>query len=225
MARAKVCGVTREADLDAAVAAGADAVGLLCDVPVESPREVSPRRAEELANVVPPFVTSVLVTMPDTAADAVTLADLVGADAVQLHGDLPPEDCAAVAMDVRGPVLKAVSHDDDLEAYATSADALLVDSESEDGGGGTGCTHDWERTRAAVEGLDVPVILAGGLTPDNVTAAVEAVRPFAVDVASGVESEDGVKDPDDVRAFVERAREADKRAGGRKMNRPQEAGR
>lgn len=208
MSRAKICGVTRTTDLEVAVDAGADAIGILCDVPVDSPREVSPREAEELANAVPPFVTSVLVTMPDTAADAVTLAELIGVDAIQIHGDLPPEDCTVVSMDFPGPVLKAVTHGDDLKAYAHSVHALLVDSADADGSGGTGRTHDWEQTRAAVEGLDVPVVLAGGLTPENVADGVEAVGPYAVDVASGVESEGGSKDHDAVRAFVERAREA-----------------
>lgn len=208
MTRAKVCGVTRSADLAAAVDAGAAAVGLLCDVPVDSPREVSADRAADLANAVPPFVSSVLVTMPETAGDAVDLAERVGADAVQLHGDLGPAACGEVAAAFRGQVLKAASHGDDLDAYAAAVDALLLDSRGADGGGGTGRTHDWARSRAAVDRLDVPVVLAGGLTPDNVAEAVTAVRPYAVDVASGVEAEGGVKDHGAVRAFVERARTA-----------------
>ncbi|WP_255197223.1 phosphoribosylanthranilate isomerase [Halorarius litoreus] len=206
MVRAKVCGLTREADVQAAVDAGADAVGFIVKVDVDTPREISPARAEELVETVPPFVTSVLVTMPDTAAEAVTLAELVGADAVQTH-DLSPQDCTVAAMDFRGPVIPAVSTDE-VAAYAHSGDALLVDTPSAEGGGGTGCTHDWNATRDAVEGLDTPVILAGGLTSENVTEAIETVQPFAVDVASGVESEGGVKDHDAVRAFVARAQEA-----------------
>jgi phosphoribosylanthranilate isomerase len=95
--------------------------------------------------------------------------------------------------------------DSDLVDYADAADALLVDSVDESGAGGTGETVDWERTRDRVDDLGVPVILAGGLTPENVAAAVETVDPFGVDVASGVEREGGRKDHDAVRAFVDAA--------------------
>lgn len=206
MVRAKVCGLTREADVNAAVDAGADAVGFIVKVDVDTHRELAPARAEELIESVPPFVTSVLVTMPDTAAEAVTLAELVGADAVQTHG-LSPDDCTIAAMDFHGPVVAAVSTEE-VADYAHAADALLVDTPSAEGGGGTGRTHDWDATRNAIEGLDTPVILAGGLTPENVTEAIETVDPFAVDVASGVEAADGTKDHDAVRAFVARAQEA-----------------
>jgi phosphoribosylanthranilate isomerase len=206
MVRAKVCGLTRETDVQAAVDAGADAVGFVAKVDVDTHRELEPARAEQLIESVPPFVTSVLVTMPDTAAEAVTLAELVGADAVQVHG-LAPEDCTIAAMNFHGPVVAAVSTAE-VAAYAHAADALLVDTPSEAGGGGTGETHDWTATRDAIEGLDTPVVLAGGLTPENVTEAIETVDPFAVDVASGVEAADGTKDHDAVCAFVTRAQEA-----------------
>jgi phosphoribosylanthranilate isomerase len=207
MARAKVCGVTSRADLDLAVAAGAAAVGFTVDVDVDTPREIDLALAEELAALTPPFVTGTLVTMPDTAAEAVTLADLVGVDAIQVHG-LPAEDVAAVAETFQGDVLAAVDHGDDLRAYAGAADVLLVDSLDESGAGGTGEIHDWARTREVVAGVDAPVVLAGGLTPENVVEAVRTVDPYAVDVASGVEREGGVKDPDAVRQFVTRASEA-----------------
>lgn len=206
MARAKVCGLTRDADVRAAVDAGADALGFIVDVDVDTPREITPATAEALIESVPPFVTTTLVTMPDSAAQAVTLAELVGADAIQIHG-LPPGDVAVVVADFHGAVVPAVSTDEVAE-YASVGHALLVDTPSEDGGGGTGETHDWEATRAATAELDRPVVLAGGLGPENVTDAVTAVDPYAVDVASGVEREGGVKDHDAVRAFVRRARGA-----------------
>lgn len=206
MARAKVCGLTNEADVRAAVDAGADALGFIVDVDVDTPREITPATAEELIETVPPFVTTTLVTMPDSAAQAVTLAELVGADAIQTHG-LPPGDVAVVIADFRGAVVPAVSTDE-VEAYANVGHALLVDTPSDGGGGGTGETHDWAATRAATAELDRPVVLAGGLTPENVTDAIAAVDPYAVDVASGVEREGGVKDHDAVRAFVRRARGA-----------------
>jgi phosphoribosylanthranilate isomerase len=205
MTRVKICGITRERDRDATIAAGADAVGLIAGVTVETPREVSLDRAAALAAGVPPLVTSVLVTMPDDATQARRRVERVRPDAVQVHG-LDPDGVAALD-DTPAQVVAAVDADaDDLADYATAADAVLVDSLDEQGGGGTGETHDWERTRRHVADLDVPVILAGGLTPDNVAAAVETVDPFGVDVASGVEREGGVKDHDAVGTFVERAR-------------------
>jgi phosphoribosylanthranilate isomerase len=209
MTRAKICGITRETDLDAVVAAGADAVGLTAAVTVDTPRETSITRATDLAAAVPPFVTSVLVTMPDSVDRAVELVDRVEPDAVQLHGNLGPDAIAAVRERAPVKVIAAVDATDSaVDAYADAADALLVDSVDEQGGGGTGETHDWERTADLVADLQTPVILAGGLTPDNVAEAVETVRPFAVDVASGVEAEGGVKDHDAVRQFVERAESA-----------------
>jgi len=205
MMRVKICGITRERDRDVAVAAGADAVGLIAGVAVETPREVSLDRAADLAEGVPPLVTSVLVTMPADADEARRRIEQVRPDAVQVHG-CSVETVAALS-DAPAKVVAAVDADaDDLAEYAAAADAVLVDSLDEQGGGGTGETHDWERTRSHVADLDTPVILAGGLTPDNVAAAVETVDPFGVDVASGVEREGGVKDHAAVGAFVERAR-------------------
>jgi len=209
MTRVKICGLTGETDLDAAVEAGADAVGITAAVTVDTPREVPVERARDLVAVVPPFVTSVLVTMPETVERAVELAETVEPDALQLHGTLDPDEIAAVAEAAPAKVVAAVDAEaDDIADYAAAADAVLVDSVDEQGGGGTGETHDWERTRETVAALDAPVVLAGGLTPANVTEAVETVRPFAVDVASGVEREGGVKDHEAVRQFVERATSA-----------------
>jgi len=214
MTRVKVCGLTSEADLGAAVDAGADAVGIICDVPVETPREVSVERATELAAATPPFVTSVLVTMVDDPVDAVELVEAVEPDALQLHGGGCPDDLDALQSAVDADLLLAIDADDvpSAEAYDDIVDGLIVDTAGEDGGGGTGRTHDWDRTRDAASTLESPVILAGGLTPANVADAVRTVEPFAVDVASGVEQRGGVKDVDAVRSFVERATTARRRA-------------
>ena len=213
--RVKVCGITTAADRDAAVRAGVDAVGVIADVPVDSPREVPAARAEELVAGVPPFVASVLVMMPGAVPDAVALQERVGADAVQVHGSLDPDPLGELGERLDVPVVAAVAaergRDDTASpgAYARVADALLVDSTGQQGGGGTGETHDWGRTREHCRRLDVPVVLAGGLTPANVTAAIEQVDPFAVDVASGVEREGGVKDHEAIPAFVRAVREAE----------------
>ncbi|MFT4884695.1 MAG: phosphoribosylanthranilate isomerase, partial [Natronomonas sp.] len=124
---------------------------------------------------------------------------------VQVHGDLSPGDLAYLSAKIHGDVIKAVSPADATQ-YDTVADALLVDSLDESGAGGTGETHDWDRTAELVDTLESPVVLAGGLTPENVGEAVRRVEPFAVDVASGVEAEPGRKDSEAVAAFV--------RAGG-----------
>jgi phosphoribosylanthranilate isomerase len=210
MTRVKVCGITSREDLQVAVKAGADAVGLLVDVPVDSPREITLERASRLAAATPPFVTTVLVTMPETPEEAVELAETVTPDAVQVHGELGTGDLAYLTASVEARVLKTVSGTEPKRAhrYDEVADALLVDSVDDEGAGGTGRTHDWGRTADVAADLDSPVVLAGGLTPENVADAVRAVDPFAVDVASGVEASGGEKDPDAIAEFVENAKRA-----------------
>ena len=206
--RAKICGVTSETDRDAAVAAGADAVGFITGVPVETPRAIPTDVAADLASGLPPFVTSVLVTMPESVQDAVALQERVRADAVQVHGTPSPEHVGGLGERLDAAVVASVdSHEPAIGAYADAAELLLVDSTTDEGAGGTGEPHDWERTRDVVDSVETPVALAGGLTPANVREAIETVHPFAVDTASGVEREDGVKNHDAVRAFVERTRE------------------
>ena len=206
--RVKICGLTRERDLRAAVAAGADAIGVIAEVPVDTPREVSRERAAELVAAAPPFVTTVLVTMPESPHEATALVQEVGPDVLQIHNSLPPGDLAYLGSTVDARVVRAVDAADPEEAhrYDDVADALLVDSATDEGAGGTGRTHDWDRTRELAADLDSPVVLAGGLTPENVAAAAATVEPFAVDVASGVEREGGIKDHDAVASFVENAR-------------------
>jgi phosphoribosylanthranilate isomerase len=207
MTRVKICGLTNHRDVAAAVDAGADAVGVIADVPVDSPREVAVDRAAELVAAAPPFVTTVLVTMPEAPARAVELAERVEPDVLQLHGDLPVGDVAHVAANADVSVVKTV----DAAAprggrYDDVVDALLVDSVDSEGAGGTGETHDWAATRDFVDLVDSPVVLAGGLTPENVAEAVDVVEPFAVDVATGVEAAGGEKDHDAVERFVTNAK-------------------
>lgn len=215
MARVKICGITRESDLRAAVRAGADAVGVVSGVSVDTPREVDASRAARLVAAAPPFVSTVLVSMPEDVDGAVDRLDRVGADAVQVHGDLDADAVAAVRERTTSRVVVAIDYRDvsrarDLDGVA---DALLVDSTTPEGAGGTGRTHDWDTTRNLARELETPLILAGGLTPENVGEAVGTVDPYAVDVASGVEASGGVKDHDAVRAFVREAgRSLDDRA-------------
>jgi len=207
--RAKVCGLTSADDVAAAVDAGADALGFIVDVPVDTPREVSAERAADLAAAVPPFVSTVLVTMTDPA-EIPALHARVDTDAVQVYGDPDVETLEALAADLDAALVKTVdaANPDVARDYDGVADALLVDSTDAAGAGGTGRTHDWDATASLAAGLDAPVVLAGGLTPENVAEAVRTVDPYAVDVASGVESAGGVKDHDAVRAFVRNAARA-----------------
>ncbi len=209
MTRVKICGVTNNADRDAVIDAGADAFGVIVDVPVETPREIDAEQAATLVEGAPPFVTSVLVTMPKSVQTAVRLNHRIGADAIQVHDGLPPAFVAGLAERTTASVVAVVTADhDDVDRYAAAADALLVDAVGPDGGGGTGRTVDWARTARLVGDLDVPVVLAGGLTPETVTEAIRTVGPYGVDVASGVEHEGGRKDHDAVRTFVDRATQA-----------------
>ncbi|WP_252698901.1 phosphoribosylanthranilate isomerase [Natronosalvus vescus] len=211
MTRVKICGITQKDDLDAAVEAGADAVGIVCDVSIETPREVTADRATALVDAAPPFVTTVLVTMPTGPERAIELAEAVEPDVMQLHGGMRPGDLAYLRAKIDAAVFLAIDAEDvsAAEMYDDIADALVVDSVDEHGAGGTGETHDWEQTREAVSALESPVILAGGLTPSNVTEAIETVSPYAVDVSSGIEATPGTKDHEAVRAFVDAARRPD----------------
>ena len=215
MVRVKICGVTSEEDLNAAVDAGVDAVGFITDVSVDTPREIDPGRAADLAAAAPPYVTTSLVMMPESPERAVELAATVRPDVIQLHGSFDANQLRFVRAETAAKLVMSVAADDPEVArdYDSVVDALLVDSVTAEGAGGTGETHDWTATRELAAELDSPVVLAGGLTPDNVAEAVETVDPYGIDVASGVEREDegGTKDHEAVRAFVRNAYRA---AGG-----------
>ncbi|MFQ3475764.1 phosphoribosylanthranilate isomerase [Halonotius sp. F2-221B] len=207
MARTKICGITNRADLQAAVEAGTDAVGIISAVDVATTREVDRSTAAELVAVVPPFVTATLVSMPDDADHAVELVEAIQPDALQLHGEFDADDLGYIRAETGVKIIAAVDHENTDRATALDgvADALLIDSTTEAGAGGTGEPHDWEATADLVESLTTPVILAGGLTPDNVAEAIRVAAPFGVDVASGVERSEGSKDHTAVATFVRNA--------------------
>lgn len=202
--RVKICGITRLEDARDAVAAGADALGFMFYA--GSPRHVTVEAAEAICRGLPPFISKVGVFVDAELGRIHEVATRCRLDAVQLHGRESPEFCARCerpvirAFRVRGEETIA-----GLEAYRTSA--WLLDSYVAGQAGGTGATFNWELAAVAV-GLGRPVILAGGLTPENVAAAVCQVRPYAVDVSSGVETAPGRKDPASIRAFVSAAKAA-----------------
>ena len=211
--RVKICGIRTSAELEMAVAAGADAIGVLVDVPVDSPREIDIQQARSIVEQCPPFLTSVLVTLPSTLEETVTLVETVAPDRLQVHGECSRSMLEALA--THQPVIRAVESTDTdaIESARPIVDAVLLDSTDAAGGGGTGRTHDWDLAADRVARLDTPVILAGGLTPENVATAVARVEPYGVDVASGVDGDHG-KDAVAVHRFVERARSVTPSAPG-----------
>lgn len=202
--RVKICGVTRLEDALLAVRLGADALGF--NFWPGSKRFLAPAAAREIVRRLPPLVTAVGVFVNATQDEVLRAVAASGVQVAQLHGDEPPALCGALPL----PVVKAIrvrdaASLDALAAYDGLVGAILLDSASP-GYGGSGATFDW--TLAAAAAAARPVILAGGLGPDNVAEAVRAVRPFAVDVASGVESAPGLKDGELMRRFIEAAKEA-----------------
>lgn len=204
--RIKICGITREEDLHAAVTAGADAIGFVFYP--KSPRYLDLATAARLAARVPPFVTRVgLFVNPTPQQVSETLA-CVSLDLLQFHGDESAEECERFAR----PYLKAARMRPGLDllefarAYR-SAQGLLLDAWVESYGG-AGQTFDWSLIPAV---LPLPMVLSGGLNAGNVAAAITQIRPWAVDVSSGVESAKGIKDAAKIAAFVAAVREADGR--------------
>lgn len=202
MTRVKICGITNLEDALAACDAGADALGfVLAPEAKKRNRYIERDAAFEIIEQLPPFVTTVAVTVNESM---MTLAGLLTYfDCVQLHGEEEPEDCPPPHVTIKafrpGPGFGM----SDMTRY--QARAYLLDAYSTSDRGGTGHQGDWELAQMAV-GTGKPIILAGGLTPENVAEAVRAVRPYAVDTSSGVESAPGKKDHDRIRAFIHNAK-------------------
>ena len=198
----KVCGITRLDDALHAVDHGATAIGFVFWQ--GSPRFISADEAAEIVAAMPDHVTTVGVFVNESVETIRSVAGKTGIMAVQLHGDEPPECAPSIGY----PILRSAS----VDTAAAVGDAwppsttLLVDAADPVRRGGTGQVVDW--SRAAALARRRPIVLAGGLTPDNVAAAVATVRPYGVDVSSGVETSPGVKDPEKVAQFLARARSA-----------------
>jgi len=202
--RVKICGIRTVEAARAAAEAGADAVGFVFWS--KSRRFIRPDEAARISRVLPPFVVRVGVFVDERPEVMEEIAQTVGLDAVQLHGDEPPEVWGVL----RRRVIKAIRVRDPsslAQAAQYTVSAILLDTYVPDTYGGTGKPFDWSLARE-VRGWGRPVILSGGLTPENVREAIEQVRPYGVDVSSGVETE-GEKDPQKIRAFVQAVRHAD----------------
>ncbi len=224
--RIKICGLTREQDVDAAVAAGADAIGFVLYAP--SPRAVTVQRAAELARHLPPFVTPVLLFVNANATEIIAACASVAGATAQFHGDETPADCLAATGKGARPYLRAAriplgpdAARFDLVKYANDfshAQAILLDAHV-DGYGGGGKAFNWSLLPPSV---NAHLVLSGGLTPANVGDAIAQVRPrgktLSVDVSSGVEAVDahgaprkGIKDPEKIVQFIAAVRDADRR--------------
>ena len=201
--RIKICGITNLADARLAVDLGADALGFIFYRP--SQRSVTPSLAAEICAALPPFVAKVGVFVNESAARIQQVVTECRLDAIQLHGEELPAFCRSWPV----KVIKAirVRDADSLRAAAEyDVDALLLDTYTAEQRGGTGQAFDWALARQAKTLVRPPLILSGGLTPENVGDAIHQVAPFAVDVASGVEAEPGRKDPEKLRKFFKAVR-------------------
>jgi phosphoribosylanthranilate isomerase len=201
----KICGITRPEDGVAAARAGAHAIGLVFHD--ASPRRIEPRAAAEIVRRLPPFVTAVGLFVDAEPRRVREVLAAVPLQMLQFHGEEAPDYCAGFGL----PYLKAVrmGRAVDLLQYAAryaTAKGLLLDTYDAALAGGSGLSFDWTLIPA---GLPLPIVLAGGLTPENVGEAVRRVRPWGVDVSSGVERAKGIKDADKMAAFVRGARDAD----------------
>ena len=209
--RIKICGLTREQDVDAAVQAGADAIGFV--LYTASARHVSATRAAELARRLPPFVTPVLLFVNEDTAAVRAARDLVPGALLQFHGDETPAQCAAVGPNYIRAARIPLGDDAagfDLVKYAqdyAQAQAILLDAHV-DGYGGGGKSFNWSLIPTSVS---CHIVLSGGLTPANVADGILQLRPWAVDVSSGVEAAKGLKDPQKIHQFVAAVRLADER--------------
>ncbi len=204
--RIKICGLTRAEDAAAAVAAGADALGVVL---APSKRQVTLEQAAAVFADVPPLVARVGVFVNAQADDVWEAVARLGLTAVQFHGDEAPETCEAAPV----PVIKALRVGPgftvaDVDRYRGAVAALLLDTYVPGEQGGTGMAFEWDSV-AGILPQDIPVLLAGGLGPHNVASAVRTLRPYAVDVSSGVEQLPGVKDGTKVAAFCDAVRAAD----------------
>jgi len=212
--KVKICGITREEDLAVTVAAGADAVGFIVGV-TSSPRNLTLKKAEKLIKKVPIFVDSVVVTVTNNINSLTKIYEKLKPDALQIHGENLSEASVIREKIHDTPLIKALYMKtgnvikDAMEA-SNSFDAILLDSFVPGKYGGTGVVHDLEMSKRVKQTIEPkPLILAGGLKPENVKDAIQIVQPYAVDVSTGVESRLGIKDSQKVFEFIKNAKETD----------------
>lgn len=235
--RVKICGIRSPEEVELAAFYGADAVGFITEVPVESPRKLDSETAASLVSKVPGYLNSVLVIMPENSARALELIEKVSPDVVQIHSMLSLPELEIIRGKTDIPIVKTLSlpAQEEMEKNpgnsksaenaensilvfnlleqvslleeAAVVDSILLDTGKAGKPGGTGCVHDWALSRRIARETRLPLILAGGLKPENVQEAIRVVSPYAVDTASGVETS-GKKDAVKIKKFIEEVRYA-----------------
>ncbi|AVH13384.1 MULTISPECIES: phosphoribosylanthranilate isomerase [Acinetobacter] len=202
--RAKICGITRVEDVHAVVNSGADAIGFVFYPP--SPRSVSAEQASVLVQAIAPYVQVVGLFVNSSAREIQAILNTVALDILQFHGDESPEQCQSIAQQVGRRWYKAIQVKPGLDVVAeiqkyqqAGASAVLLDAWHPELKGGTGHSFDW----SSFPQLDIPLILAGGLNPDNIEDAIHTTAAFAVDVSGGVESAKGIKDQQLIERFMQ----------------------
>ncbi|WP_018985132.1 phosphoribosylanthranilate isomerase [Methylophilus methylotrophus] len=208
--RVKICGITRQQDALEAISAGADALGFVFYAP--SPRAVLPAEVQAITAMLPPFVSKVGLFVNASASEVREAIVTAGLDCLQFHGDESADYCAQFNL----PYYKAIRVKPEVnliqcELDFASATALLLDTYSEKAVGGTGEAFDWSVIPA---GMQKPLVLAGGLNPDNVTQAMHQVHPYALDVSGGVEVEKGIKSAQKIAAFMQQVMQCDAARNG-----------
>ncbi len=228
--RIKICGIRSPEEIELADLYGADAVGFITEVPVESPRKLDSDTAAALVSEVPKGLSSVLVIMPENSREALELIDKIGPDIVQIHSMLSLSELEIVKEKADIPIIKTLSvpareetsgkeakktentafiselmEQVSLLEEASVVDSILLDTGKSGKPGGTGCIHDWTLSKKIAEETKLPLILAGGLKPENIQEAIRVVSPYAVDTASGVET-CGKKDAVKIKSFIEEVR-------------------
>ena len=225
--RIKICGIRTSEEIELVASYGADAVGFITEVPVESPRNLDSGTSNFLVSEVPRCLDSVLVIMPENSARGLELIEKVRPDIVQIHSKLLLSELELIKENTNIPIIKTLSlaahNETSLKKLENSTlvfdllekvslleetavvDAILLDTEKSEKSGGTGCVHDWTLSRRIADETKLPIILAGGLNPENVQEAIKTVSPYAVDTASGVEVF-GKKDSLKIKSFIEEVR-------------------
>lgn len=225
--RTKICGIRSPEEIELAAFYGADAVGFITEVPVDSPRKLDSDTAAYLVSRVPETLSSVLVIMPENADTAIGLIEKTKPDIVQIHSRLPLLELEIIKEKTGIPIIKTLSVPAQIEASGENSgnpasvsslleevslleegnivDSILLDTARSEKSGGTGYVHDWTLSRRISEETRLPLILAGGLKPENVREAIRTVSPYAVDTASGVET-CGKKDAVKIKSFIEEVR-------------------
>lgn len=204
MTKIKICGITNLEDAMAALDFGADALGFVFFR--ESPRNISPEKAAEIIARLPAFTTTVGVFVDDLREKIMRIVDQTGISIIQLHGEEPPEACLLTRKVIKGIRVKSLESLEPLKRYQGLVSAFLLDTFAPHLPGGTGQAFNWD---IAVDAKNFGrIILAGGLTPENISEAIRRVNPYAVDVSSGVEVVKGKKDHQKMKLFIERAKGA-----------------